>query len=68
MQLPNKIYDCLKWLILCVIPALTVFFTLLDNVFKWGYAETVATISAGVCACVGTILGISTAEYRNGVR
>lgn len=62
--LPDHVYDILKWLVLCVIPALTTFYCVCDKVFGWGYAEIVATISAALCTCLGTILGISTAQYN----
>lgn len=62
--LPDRMYDLLKWLVLCVIPALTTFYCVCDKVFGWGYAEIVATISAALCTCLGTILGISTAQYN----
>lgn len=65
-QLKNSTYDILKWLVLCVIPALTTFYCVCDKVFSLGYAEIVATISAALCTCLGTILGISTAEYNKG--
>ena len=68
MKLPSKVYDVLKWLVLIVIPALTVFYAVLDNLFKWGYAEMVTTISAALCTCIGSIIGISTAEYNKGVK
>lgn len=64
MKLPDKLYDRLKWLVLVVIPSLTTFYKVLDTVFGWGYADVVLTISVGFCACLGAILGISTAEYR----
>ena len=64
MRLPDSLYDILKWVTMCVIPALTTFYCVCDKVFGWGYAEIVATISAALCTCIGTILGISTAEYR----
>ena len=64
MKLPNALYDVLKWIVMIVIPALTTFYVVLDNVFLWGYSEIVTTISAAFCACVGAILGISTAEYN----
>lgn len=64
MKLPNALYDVLKWIVMIVIPALTTFYVVLDNVFHWGYAEIVTTISAAFCACLGAILGISTAEYN----
>ena len=64
MKLPDKVYDALKWVVLIVIPAGTTFYCVLDKLFRWGYAETVATISAAACAFLGAILGFSTAEYR----
>lgn len=63
MKLSNKAYDILKWLVALVIPALTSFYVVLDNLFKWGYAEIVATISSSLCVCIGAIVGISTVQY-----
>ena len=68
MKLPSKLYDVLKWLVLIVIPALTTFYAVLDNIFQWGYAETVTTISAAACTCIGAIIGISTAQYNKEIR
>jgi len=68
MKLPSKLYDVLKWLVLIVIPALTTFYAVLDNIFGWGYAETVTTISAAACTCIGAIIGISTAQYNKEIR
>lgn len=63
MKINDKVYDVLKWVVMVVIPALTTFYVVLDKTFNWGLAEIVATVSAAFCACLGTILGISTAEY-----
>lgn len=68
MKLPSKVYDILKWLVLIVIPALTTFYAVLDKIFAWGYADTVTTISVAACACIGAIIGISTAEYNKEAR
>lgn len=67
MKLNDKVYEILKWLVMVVVPALTTFYVVLDKTFGWGYAETVTTISAAACACVGAIIGISTAQYRKDV-
>ena len=64
MKLSNSCYDLLKWLVLIVIPALTTFYAVCDNLFGWGYAEIVTTISAALCTCIGSISGISTAQYN----
>lgn len=63
MKISNKAYDILKWLVVIVIPAVTTFYTVLDNLFGWGMAEIVATISAALCTCIGAIVGISSASY-----
>lgn len=68
MKLSDKLYDILKWLVLVVVPALTTFYVVLDKTFGWGFAEVVATISAAACACVGAIIGISTAQYNKGAQ
>lgn len=62
--LDNRTYDILKWLVCICIPACTTAFVGLDKIFGWGYAEEVAQISAIVCTLLGTLLGISTAQYN----
>lgn len=64
MKLPDKVYDVLKWLVLVCIPAFTTAYVGLDAVFGWGYADTVAKVSAIVCALIGSLIGISTAQYN----
>ena len=38
MKLSDKAYDILKWLVLIVIPAVTTFYVVLDNLFGWGFS------------------------------
>ena len=64
MKLPDKVYDVMKWLVLVCLPALTVAYVGLDSVFGWGYADVVAKVSAIICTLLGTLLGISTAQYN----
>ena len=63
MVLPDNVYLVLKWLVLIAIPACTTAFVGLDKIFGWGYGEIVAQVSAIVCTLVGTLVGISTAQY-----
>jgi hypothetical protein len=58
------VYTVLKWLVVICIPALTVAYCGLDSVFGWGYSDTVAKVSAIVCTLIGSLIGISTAEYN----
>lgn len=63
MLIPNNVYDVLKWCVMVAIPAITTFYVTLDAIFMWGYGDTVAKVSAAVCALLGTLLGISSAQY-----
>ena len=64
MKLTNKCYDILKWLVLICIPAFTTAFVGLDSIFNWGYGDVVAKVSAIVCTLIGSLIGISTAQYN----
>ena len=64
MKLSDRLYNILKWLVLVCFPALTTAYVGLDAIFKWGYADIVAKVSAIVCTLIGSLIGISTAEYN----
>ena len=63
-SLSNRTYDILKWLVCLVIPALTTGYVGLAVIWGWPYAEEVSKTSAVICTLLGTILGISTAQYN----
>ncbi len=62
--LKDSVYDTLKWVVMIAIPALTTAYVGLSGVWGWPYATEVAKTSAVVCALLGALLGISTAEYN----
>lgn len=64
MKLPDKVYDVLKWVVLIVLPALTTAYVGLAVIWGWHYAEEVAKTSAVICTLLGSLLGISTAQYN----
>lgn len=59
----NRVFDILKWSTLIGIPSFTTFFVTLDSIFGWGLGDTVAKVSAAVCALIGGLIGISSAQY-----
>ena len=63
-MISNRCYDILKWAVMIAIPALTTAYVGLSGVWGWPYATEVAKTSAVVCALLGALLGISTAEYN----
>lgn len=68
MKIPDRVYDVLKWLVVIVIPALTVLYAVIDEVFHIGYSDVVSKLSSAVCTCIGAIIGISTAQYNKGIK
>lgn len=64
MKLSDKVYNVLKWVVLICIPAFTSAYVGLDSLFKWGYGDIVAKVSAIICTLIGALIGISTAEYN----
>ena len=64
MKLSNSVYDILKWITMIVIPALATAYVGLAAVWGWPCADKVAKTAAIVCTLLGTLLGISTAQYN----
>ena len=63
-ELNNKVYDVMKWLVLIVLPACTAFYSALAGVWGWGYIEQVTTTISAVSLFLGSLIGISTAQYK----
>lgn len=64
LQFDNRVYDILKWLCLIALPALSVLYAALANVWNWSYTQEVATTINAVIAFVGVLIGISTSNYN----
>lgn len=64
MKLNNKVYDVLKWIALIALNAIGVCYKTLAAVWGWPFGEEVLTTCTAFALCLGTLLGISTAEYN----
>ena len=64
MVIPSPVYDVLKWLTMIVLPALATAYVGLAAIWGWPYADEIAKTAAVVCALLGALLGISTAQYN----
>ena len=64
MMLNNKVYDVLKWVCLVAIPAAATFYVALAGALGLPYADQVAKVSTALCAFIGALIGVSTAEYN----
>lgn len=65
MILPDKVYTFMKWFLIIVCPALVVLITGLGLLYGFSTAIITGTIEL-VAAFLGTILGISNANYKKG--
>lgn len=64
MMLSNKVYDVLKWLTVVVLPAIGVCYAALAKVWGWPYGAEITATLAAICAFMGTVLQISSANYK----
>ncbi len=65
MKMSNKVYDCLKWLIITFMPALILLISTLGTIYKFDTEVFILTISA-ITTFVGTLIGISSVNYKKG--
>lgn len=66
MKLSNKIYDCLKWVALVLLPALATLYGALAPVWGWPYPDQIVYSITSVDAFLGVLLGISNYNYTHG--
>lgn len=66
MKVSNKFYDIAKWIAMIALNALGTAYKALAAIWGWPFGEEVMQTCAIVAACLGILLGISTAEYRKG--
>lgn len=64
MKMSNKVYDVLKWVALVVLPALAIFYESLANIWGLPYPEQIPETIMIVDLLLGTLLGVSSANYK----
>lgn len=64
MNMSNKLYDILKYVVIIVFPALATLYTALSAVWGWPYADQVVTTITAVDTFLGAVLCISTISYN----
>lgn len=67
MNMSNKTYDILKWITQYFLPALGTLYAALSGIWGLPYGEQIVGTIMAVDFFLGTILGISTAQYKKGV-
>lgn len=66
-DMSNKLYDILKWIDLVFIPALIVFYGVIGNTLNIPNTEVVLTIMGAFDVFLGSLLGISSVNYKKNV-
>lgn len=64
VKLSNKIYDKLKWVALILLPALGTLYFAIAGIWNLPYGEQVVGTITAIDTFLGTILGLSTMQYR----
>lgn len=66
MTLSNGTYDTLKWIAMIVLPALGTLYFALAGIWGLPYGEQVVGTITAVDTFLGALLGISSANYKEG--
>lgn len=64
MQLSNKTYDILKWIVALVLPALGTLYFTLAGIWGFPYGEQVVGTIAAITTFGGVVLKISDVGYN----
>lgn len=65
MKMTNRTYDVLKWIALILLPALATFYAAIAAVWGLPYTEQVVGTITAVDTLLGTLLKISSDNYKN---
>ena len=63
MKLNDKTYQILKWVALIALNAIGVFYKTIATIWKLPAGDEVCATCSALALCIGTLIGISTAEY-----
>lgn len=63
MKLSDKAYDILKWIALIALDAIGVCYRTLSAIWGWPFGEEVLATCAALSLLLGTLIGVSTAQY-----
>lgn len=63
-QLPNKVYDVLKWIVVIVLPAFGSLYSGLADTWQLPLAVELSSTINYVCTFLGAVLCLSTISYN----
>lgn len=66
MRLNDKLYDCLKWIAILLLPSLATLVAVIFKIWNLPYGNEIAQTITALATFLGALLGISTVQYRKG--
>ena len=60
----NKTYDVLKWIALVALDAVGVFYKAIATIWGIPYGDEVLATCAALSLLLGTLIGVSSAQYK----
>lgn len=64
MKMSNKVYDVLKWIALCLLPAAGTLYFALASIWGFPYGEQIVGTITAVDTFLGVILKINSVKYH----
>ncbi|MBQ9346951.1 MAG: hypothetical protein IJT94_06355 [Oscillibacter sp.] len=64
MNIPDELYDILKWVCLIFLPAFSTAYSALAGIWGLPGAEQIHATVTVISLFLGTLLGVSSAEYN----
>lgn len=62
--LSDKVYDILFWIVVIVIPALSVLWTALSQIWGFPYGTEIRGTIDAVAVFLGVVMGVSKVQYK----
>lgn len=64
MKLSNKLYDILKWIALIALDAVGIFYKAISAIWSLPFGDEVLATCTALSVLLGTLLGVSSAQYK----
>lgn len=66
MIIPDKIYNILKWVAIIALPALSVFYFTISQIWGLPYGTEVSATIDALALLIGALIGVSNYNYKKG--
>ena len=64
MEMSNKVYDVLKWVALVALDAIGLFYKTIGGIWGLPFGDEVLATCAAVSLLIGTLIGVTAAQYN----